>query len=166
MPRSRSTSTTRRFVSAGLVVTRTARDNLSRDVDQRLREMYGPLVFATTIPTSAKIGEAHARFLSVLDYAPKSSGAVAYANLVTEIINRGQDNRRLGIDSIGTAETDDANGTRSRTTQTRRRMRATTTTRAGGMTPGMLDPTAGPQSRRPEADGRRRSERRSRGTST
>lgn len=91
----------------GLVMTRTARDNLSRDVDQKLREMYGALVFATTIPTSAKIGEAHARFLSVLDYAPKSSGAVAYANLVTEMIHRGQNIGRIGGDSLGTAETDD-----------------------------------------------------------
>lgn len=93
---------------AGLLMTRTARDNLTRDVDQRLRELYGALVFDATIPTSAKVGEAHARFLSVLDYAPRSSGAVAYSNLVTEIVSRGQIIGRTGSAPLGAAEADDA----------------------------------------------------------
>lgn len=93
---------------AGLLLTRTARDNLSRDVDEQLRGLYGDLVFTTTIPTSAKIGEAHARFLSVLDYAPRSPGAVAYSNLVTEIISRGQQIDRSGVDPVRAPAPDDA----------------------------------------------------------
>ena len=59
----------------GLVLTRTQRDNITRDVEAQLRGTFGELVFRTTIPSTTKIGEAHARFLSVLDYAPRSSGA-------------------------------------------------------------------------------------------
>ena len=57
----------------GLVLTRTQRDNITRDVEAQLRGTFGELVFRTTIPSTTKIGEAHARFLSVLDYAPRSS---------------------------------------------------------------------------------------------
>jgi chromosome partitioning protein len=98
---------------AGLLLTRTTRDNLSRDVEARLREMFGPLVFDTTIPTSSKIGEATSRWQSVLDYAPRSSGAVAYQNLVVEIIRRGQ-NDRLGVDPVRTAQTHDEAGAGTR----------------------------------------------------
>ena len=72
----------------GLVLTRTQRDNITRDVEAQLRGTFGELVFRTTIPSTTKIGEAHARFLSVLDYAPRSSGAQAYKALVSEIIGR------------------------------------------------------------------------------
>lgn len=75
---------------AGLVLTRTQRDNLTRDVEAQLRGTFGGLVFRTTIPSSTKVGEAHARFLSVLDYAPRSTGARAYEALVAEIIAHGQ----------------------------------------------------------------------------
>jgi len=75
----------------GLVLTRTQRDNLTRDVAAQLRAAFGPLVYRTTIPSSTKIGEAHARFLSVLDYAPRSAGAQAYEALVTEILAHGGD---------------------------------------------------------------------------
>jgi chromosome partitioning protein len=75
---------------AGLVLTRTARDNISRDVEAQLRGAFGELVCRTTIPSSAKVGEAHARFLSVLDYAPRSAGAKAYESLVGEIASHGE----------------------------------------------------------------------------
>lgn len=75
---------------AGLVLTRTASNNVSRDIEAQVRTAFGPLVKASTIPTNAKIEEAHSRFLSVLDYAPRSAGAKAYASLVTEIVADGQ----------------------------------------------------------------------------
>jgi chromosome partitioning protein len=75
---------------AGLVVNRVTRDNLSRDTEAQLREAFGPLVFKTTVSTSTKIGEAHARYQSVLDYAPGSTGAKAFEVLTREIIEHGQ----------------------------------------------------------------------------
>lgn len=74
---------------AGLVLTRVARDNLSRDVAEQVRGAFGPLVLETMIPANTKIGEAHARYLSVLDYAPRSPGAEAYMALTREILAHG-----------------------------------------------------------------------------
>lgn len=72
----------------GLALTRMQRNNVCRDVEGRLRELFGELVFETVVPHSIKVEEAHGRFLSVLDYAPKSPGARAYHELVREIIER------------------------------------------------------------------------------
>ena len=80
---------------AGVLLTRTAANNVSRDVEKQVRDAFGPLVFATTIPSSTKIEEAHSRFMSVLDHAPRSPGAKAYSALVGEIIDgiRSKDGR-------------------------------------------------------------------------
>jgi chromosome partitioning protein len=81
---------------AGILLTRTRRDSVCRDVEAHLRETFGPLVFTTTIPTSVKVEEAHGRFLSVIDYAPKSPGSVAYQSLALEILNHGHAQERTG----------------------------------------------------------------------
>jgi hypothetical protein len=78
---------------AGLVVSRVQRDNLSRDTESQLRSAFGGLVLSATVPASTKVGEAHARYASVLDYAPCSPGAKAFEALTREIIGHGQDNR-------------------------------------------------------------------------
>lgn len=88
---------------AGLVVSRVQRDNLSRDTEGQLRATFGPLVMTTTVPASTKIGEAHARYQSVLDYAPGTPGAKAFEALTREIIAHGADNG-AGIGVDGTAE--------------------------------------------------------------
>lgn len=77
---------------AGLVVNRVQRDNLSRDTEAQLRGAFSGLVMKTTVPASVGIGEAHARYQSVLDYAPRSAGARAFEALTTEIIH-GADGR-------------------------------------------------------------------------
>ena len=97
---------------AGLVVNRVQRDNLSRDTEGQLRDAFGELVMRTTVPASVAIGEAHARFQSVIDYAPRSAGARAFEALTQEI-NHGETERSgRGVD--GTAETHGA-GRRRRT---------------------------------------------------
>ncbi|MBV8267679.1 MAG: ParA family protein [Planctomycetaceae bacterium] len=107
----------------GLVLTRTQRDNITRDVAAQLRGTFGELVFRTTIPGTTKIGEAHARFLSVLDYAPRSSGAKAYKALVAEIIGHGQV-IGIGEGAAGTAEADHAGDPGDAGRGPRRRARA------------------------------------------
>jgi chromosome partitioning protein len=81
---------------AGLVVARSTHDNLSRDVEAQLRATFGALVYETTIPANTKVGEAHARFLSVLDYAPRSPAAQAYEALTREILKHGHAQHGLG----------------------------------------------------------------------
>lgn len=74
---------------AGILLTRTRNDNVSRDVEGQLRAGFGDLVFKTTVPTSIKVEEAHGRFQSVIDYSPRSPGARAYLSLAEEIIANG-----------------------------------------------------------------------------
>ena len=95
---------------AGLLLSRVQRDNLSRDTEAQLREAFGPLVLKTTIPASTKIGEAHARYASVLDFAPASPGAKAFLSLTSEIIKNGALN---GPGNVGNG-TAPVNGKRSR----------------------------------------------------
>jgi chromosome partitioning protein len=94
---------------AGILLTRTAANNVSRDVEKQVRDAFGPLVFATTIPSSTKIEEAHSRYMSVLDHAPRSPGAKAYSALVGEIIDgiRAKD-ERVGDGGGGLDEADHA----------------------------------------------------------
>jgi chromosome partitioning protein len=92
---------------AGLVLTKVSRNNVSRDVEAELRARFGDLVFKATVPLSAKIEEAHSRGTTVMDFAPKSAGALAYAQLVEEIADgRAQD--RGGPEAVRCVGTGDA----------------------------------------------------------
>lgn len=98
---------------AGLVVSRVQRDNLSKDTEAQLRGAFGDLVMRATVPASTKIGEAHARYLSVLDYAAGTPGAQAFDSLTTEILAHGADNGSGdGVD--GTAKVNSPRGRRRR----------------------------------------------------
>jgi chromosome partitioning protein len=96
-----------RLQIAGLVLTRTRNDGVSRDVEAQIRATFGDLVYRTTVPSSVKVEEAHGRFLSVLDYAPRSSGARAYESLVAEIVEHGRAQIGAGTVAGGAAATDD-----------------------------------------------------------
>ena len=91
---------------AGLVLTRVARNNTTRDIEAGLRERFGDLVFKSVVPLSAKVEEACTRGLTVLDYAPKSPAGVAYDQLVTEVIEHGRGAKErggvAGVRGVGT----------------------------------------------------------------
>jgi chromosome partitioning protein len=89
---------------AGLVLTKVARNNVSRDVEAEVRSRFGPLVYAATIPLNAKVEEAHTHGKTVTDYAPRSSAAVAYEQLVEEVIH-GRAEDRGGGKAVGGAGT-------------------------------------------------------------
>jgi chromosome partitioning protein len=72
----------------GVLCTFTDHTNVSRDVEKQLRDFFGPLVFKTVIPKNISLEEAHSRHTHVLDHAPRSIGAVAYRDLVKEVILR------------------------------------------------------------------------------
>jgi len=74
----------------GIVLTQVEKNNVHRELEDQLRAMFGALVFAAKVPRSIKVEEAHARHESVLTYAPKSIGAVAYRALAKEITSHGQ----------------------------------------------------------------------------
>lgn len=93
---------------AGLVLTKVSRNNVARDVEAELRARFGDLVFGTTIPASAKIEEAHTHGMTVLDFAPRSAGALAYQALIGEIISHGRAQDRGGVKAVGGAGANDA----------------------------------------------------------
>lgn len=62
------------------------RNNLSTMVEQDARENLGEIVFQTRIPRNVRLSEAPSFSMPVLNYDPKSKGAVAYRNLANELI--------------------------------------------------------------------------------
>lgn len=89
-------STVRRFLDnkslriGGIFLTMTEKNNVVKDTEDQLRRLFGGLVLKTKIPRNVRVEEAHSRFESILTYAPKSSGAVAYLALAKEIMADGR----------------------------------------------------------------------------
>jgi chromosome partitioning protein len=61
---------------------------LTREVDQEVREFFGEIVFRTVIPRDVAVSEAPSHGLTVIDYAPRSRGARAYVELCMEVLDR------------------------------------------------------------------------------
>lgn len=80
---------------AGLLLTRAHNNRATRDIADQLRAAYGPLVYRASIPHSVKVEEAHARNLTVGEFAPTSVPARAYDELLSEVIGDG-DQQRTG----------------------------------------------------------------------
>jgi chromosome partitioning protein len=74
---------------SGIVCTFFEYTNVSRDVYSIIQDRFKDVAFETVIPKNVKVEEAHSRSRSVFEYAPKSRGALAYAQLVEEVIRRG-----------------------------------------------------------------------------
>lgn len=66
-------------------------DDHTKSSQQRLaavREYFGALVFQTVIPRNIKVEEANDKSISLFAYAPASTGAQAYQQLVKEVLER------------------------------------------------------------------------------
>ena len=62
------------------------RTNLSNDVVKEVRRYFSDIVFETVIPRTVRLAEAPSYGQPISVYAPKSSGAIAYAALAREIL--------------------------------------------------------------------------------
>ena len=60
---------------------------LTREVDQEVRDFFGEIVFDTVIPRDVAVSEAPSHGRSVIDYAPRARGARAYIELCMEVLN-------------------------------------------------------------------------------
>ena len=60
----------------------------SAEVEQSVREFFGPTIFKTVIRSSVRFPEAAAGFRSILEYAPSHPGSKAYRDLAKEVIER------------------------------------------------------------------------------
>jgi chromosome partitioning protein len=61
---------------------------LTREVDQEVREFFGGIVYDTVIPRDVAVSEAPSHGRSVIDYAPRARGARAYVELCMEVLER------------------------------------------------------------------------------
>jgi chromosome partitioning protein len=65
------------------------RNNLSRQVQQEVREHFGAQVFSTVIPRNVRLSEAPSHGKPVLLYDIHSKGSLSYLRLAEEILKRG-----------------------------------------------------------------------------
>jgi len=65
-----------------------ARTNLSKEVEDEVRNYYKEQVFETTIPRNIKLSEAPSFGKSIIDYDITSKGALAYISLAKEVVFR------------------------------------------------------------------------------
>ena len=65
------------------------RTNLAHQVAAEVRSFFGENVFHTVIPRNVRLSEAPSYGMPVSRYAPKSSGAEAYAAVAEEVLSRG-----------------------------------------------------------------------------
>ncbi len=61
---------------------------LTREVDQEVREFFGEIVFDTVIPRDVAVSEAPSHGKSVIDYDPRTRGSRAYVELCMEVLDR------------------------------------------------------------------------------
>ena len=71
-----------------LITLHDKRTTLARDIYQQVCDVFGEKVFSTVITKSVRLEESPAYKESIYDFAPTSSGALEYASLCKEVINR------------------------------------------------------------------------------
>ena len=64
------------------------RTNISKDVEERIKTVFGKKVFKTVVSKSVKLEESPAYKESIFTFAPNSVGAVQYQKVAEEIIRR------------------------------------------------------------------------------
>ena len=65
-----------------------SRTNLSKQVEDNVREHFGDLVFDAVVPRNVRLAEAPSHGQPIFRYAPTSQGAIAYTALAEEVLNR------------------------------------------------------------------------------
>ena len=77
----------RKLEIRGVVLTMyDTRTNLAQQVVDEVRKFYSGRVFSTIIPRNVRLSEAPSYGEPILDYAPSSSGGLAYRSLANEIL--------------------------------------------------------------------------------
>ena len=71
-----------------LITLNDKRTNISKDAVERIKKLFGEIVFSTVISKSVKLEESPAYKESIFTYAPKSVGAAQYRELAREVIER------------------------------------------------------------------------------
>ncbi len=72
------------------------RTNLSRQVEEEVREHLADLVFDTVIPRNVRLGEAPSFGKPIILYDLRSAGAQSYLSLMREVVKHGKESTRAG----------------------------------------------------------------------
>lgn len=59
---------------------------LTAEVEQEVRDFFGEIVYETVVPRDVAVSESPSHGKSVIDYAPRSRGAIAYIELCMEVL--------------------------------------------------------------------------------
>lgn len=73
---------------SGVLITRWEKTRLTSGIEQELRSSWGDLIFKTKIRKNVTIAEAPLESSNIIEYAPKSNGAVDYISFSEELLNR------------------------------------------------------------------------------
>lgn len=73
---------------SGVLITRWEKTKLTSGIEQELRSSWGDLIFKTKIRKNVTIAEAPLESSNIIEYAPKSNGAVDYISFSEELLNR------------------------------------------------------------------------------
>ncbi len=71
-----------------LITLHDKRTNISKDVEDRIKSVFGDKVFKSVISKSVKLEESPAYKESIFTFAPKSVGAIQYKKVAKEILGR------------------------------------------------------------------------------
>lgn len=77
-----------RIEITGILLTRWEKSNLSKQIETGLRAKLGDEVFSTKIRKNIKVAEAPLEAVNIVDYDPKSNGAVDYRAFVEELLEK------------------------------------------------------------------------------
>jgi chromosome partitioning protein len=77
------------LVITGVLITRTDRTLVSKQIEAEVRSYFGPLVFEKVVPTSVKFREAYARGVPLVAYDRFSAGAEAYRAAARSFLEAG-----------------------------------------------------------------------------
>lgn len=76
------------FVDGVVMTMYDGRTNLSNQVVEEVKKHFGDTVYKTYIPRNVRLGESPSFGQSIIDYDPRSQGAISYLNLTKEFIKR------------------------------------------------------------------------------
>ena len=84
----RQTANPRLRIEGVLLTMYDGRNNLSQQVENDARDTLGALVYETVVPRNVRVSEAPSYAVPVIDYDPRSKGALAYRALAQEVVEK------------------------------------------------------------------------------
>lgn len=82
-------------ISGVLITFFDTRTLLSREVYDKVKEIFGDIIFKSSIPQNVKLNEAQSHGLAIFDYDFDCKGSKAYLSLANELLKRGNHEQNI-----------------------------------------------------------------------